>query len=236
MRRKWTSVLAVVALVATSGIALAADDPGEDTVFNYGYDEDNAVFLWNQNPTDGLYDCSIGEEAVGTKYSITEDGLVLVDELTDDEDAPVAFDPTPEEDLADDLEPQTDPFEYAGADEECGVSGGEVAGPNGQINHGMFMKLFNSLYEGKHRGCVIRNIAKSDLGKGDQQVKVSDVDPEAEGVADGDIGTVTFESIIADCDKSDKGKGQGQEKAAEKKAAKEDRPRGKSADAPGRNK
>ena len=95
------------------------------------------------------------------------------------------------------------------------------------------MKLFNSLYEGRNRGCVNRFLAQSDLGKGDQKVRVPDVDAGAEAVADGDTGTVSFESALANCVKDDKAKGQDR---SQKKGDRDDRPRGKSGEAPGRNK
>jgi hypothetical protein len=51
----------------------------------------------------------------------------------------------------------------------------------------MFVKLFNSLWQGPGRGCVVRHLAQSELGKGDQQVKpgdTSDTDSEEPGVID----------------------------------------------------
>ena len=63
---------------------------------------------------------------------------------------------------------------------DCGLRGGEVAGRQGQINHGSLMKLFDSLYVGQGRGCLNRHLAQADFGKGDQQIYVSDVDPDFE--------------------------------------------------------
>jgi hypothetical protein len=125
--------------------------------------------------------------------------------------------------------------EYPGPDGECGVSGATVAGPSGQINHGMFMKLVNSLFDPNMRGCLNRYLAGSDLGKDGQQVQVSDVDPEAVPVADGDTGVVEFQTETADCIHG-ADKVIGQERASQQRAAKSDRPRGKSDQAPGRNK
>jgi hypothetical protein len=87
---------------------------------------------------------------------------------------------------------------------DCELQAGEVDGPNGQINHGMFMRLFNSLYEGKGRGCVIRYLAQLEFGKDDQQIKVSDVDPEFVSAAEGDTADVEFLTFLADCDKGKK--------------------------------
>jgi hypothetical protein len=65
----------------------------------------------------------------------------------------------------------------------------------------MFMRLFNSLYtgEGQGRGCLVRHLAQSDLGKGDQQVQAGDVvvtDP----LASGDTGSVEFTTVETDCE------------------------------------
>lgn len=250
MKKRLITIFAVVSLLATTGIAMAAEEDPEDTVLNYGYDEENQVFVWGAHPTDGLYDCSIEVEgSLAVTYQITNE-LVFVGGLFDGED-PFEFDPTDEADLSDEFdEPATESVEYTGPDGECVHSGGDVAGPNGQINHGMFMKLVNSLYEGPGRGCVNRHIAQSDLGKGDQQVNVPDVDEEAEALEDGAEGEIDFENVLTDCKHgnadtdSEDGEGlTGQDNAAakkaaaaERKAAKADRPRGKSADAPGKNK
>jgi hypothetical protein len=81
-----------------------------------------------------------------------------------------------------------------GLGDDCPLTGGEVSGPNGQVNHGMFLKLFNSLYEGMRRGCVVRHLAQSDLGKGDQQVKPGD-----EAGEPGEVGIIDFTAIATDC-------------------------------------
>ena len=228
-------------MLASAGVAAAAEDDPEDTVFNYGYDADNHVLVWGAHATDGLYDCSIQVEGnLTATYGLTEDGLVLVETLHDDDGAVVVFQPTAESDLSEDIEEPADlAFEYAGPDGECVVGGGVAEGPNGQVNHGMVMKLFNQVYEGPGRGCVARYLAQSDFGKGDQQVNVPDVDPEAAELEDGAEGEIDFESVLADCEHGNANKEDkltGQENAAAKKAAKADRPRGNSANAPGKNK
>jgi len=122
------------------------------------------------------------------------------------------------------------------AEAECELTGGEVAGPNGQINHGMFMKLFNSLYDGNSRGCVNRHLAQSDLGQGDQQVKVGD-----EGEDTDDTAPIDFTTVEADCEKGgddtglEAGNGNGNGNGKPANAGKPESP-GKSASAPGKNK
>ncbi|MGH3649908.1 MAG: hypothetical protein ACRDU9_04295 [Acidimicrobiia bacterium] len=199
MKSKLTILLAVLGLMTMSGVSVAAEGE-DDTVFDFGYDADNGVFVWGTSPSDGLYDCSLESKGeLEATYSVSVDGLVYVDGLTDGSDSVVAFDPRPQDQLADGLTEAAGPVEYTGAEGECGLSGGSVAGPQGQINHGMFLKLFNGFYEGPGRGCIVRHVAQSDLGKGGQQVKVSDVDPDAEPVADGDTGTISFDTIVTDC-------------------------------------
>lgn len=213
MKNKLTILLAVLGLMTLSGLAIAAEEETEDqdTVFNFGYDTDNGVFVWDTSPSDGLYDCNLEVKGeLEATYSVTGDGLVFVEGLTDGSDSVVAFDPRPQDQLAEGLTEAGGPVEYTGVDGECGLSGGSVAGPQGQINHGMFLKLFNGFYEGPGRGCVLRHIAQSDFGKGDQQVRVSDVSPDAEPVVEGDTGIISFDTILADCLQTDE---QGDEEA-----------------------
>ena len=204
LRNRALTALTVIGLLAMSGVALAASD--DDTVFNYGYDQDSQFFMWNVTSldyspnTDALEDegstadtefeallaaCGLGAE-VGdepAEYGYTFDGTTIqVYELTDGE-----FDPDSD-----------DPIESESAD--CGeFDGGYVTGPEGQVNHGMFLKLFNEMYEGENRGCLVRHIARSDLGKDDQQVEADpefEADETVEPIGD---GTITFTTTGADC-------------------------------------
>lgn len=110
----------------------------------------------------------------------------------------------------------------------CELMGAEVAGPNGQINHGQFMKLFNSMYAGQGRGCLNRFLAKSGLGKGDQQIKVGD-DMSAFIPADESTEfSVVFETHYATCDKGNRHDTDG--------AGASGKVKGNSANAPGHNK
>ena len=105
-----------------------------------------------------------------------------------------------------------------------------VAGHPGPINNGQFMKAAKSLFDFKGHGCIVRHLAKSDIGKTDEtKIRTSDVDPLFEIGAGGDI---TFSTFEADCSKGNKNKD------PEAKAAKKGRPDspGKSADAPGKSK
>ncbi len=230
-------VVLVMALVTLfgAGIAVAAvgDDidpvdagTGEagDTLFNYGYDSDNHIFLFNRTATDSTYDCKLENGTLTTGYGEPVDGLIPVVKLEEKVDGSVKFHPR-------DADESLGPLSYDGAvDAPCSVSGAVVGGPQGQINHGQFMRLFNHLVDMRGRGCLNRWLARSDLGKGDQKLSTSDVVP---AFVPGDTGTVDFMSIAATCDRDKKDKtdrterGNGHGKSGS---------RGKSGVAPGRNK
>ena len=126
---------------------------------------------------------------------------------------------------------------YTGTSGECGVYGAIVAGPNGQINHGQFMKvaksLFNSLYDIKGQGCIVRHLAKSSIGKGNDPSHLTVSEAEALAFVFGGedtFGDIEFTTIEADCDRGKKDKGVTTATASSGKT------KGKSADAPGHNK
>lgn len=135
----------------------------------------------------------------------------------------------------------TDPGEESIPD--CELTEGEVAGPNGQVNHGMFMKLFNSVFEGSGRGCVVRHLAQSDLGKGDQQVKGGEEGSDATDVeAEESIDFTTIETLCQkgsgdgdDAGIEEEGKGKPSWAGKPEGKGKSESP-GKSGSAPGRNK
>jgi len=215
MRRLYRSgitIMVVVGLLAGSGVALAqtddelieVEDPEDsnenDTLFNFGYDLINRIFVWGLSALDGVYDCTLENGPLTATYGEADDDDVIVVDNLEDESGVVSFPNRPADEVGDDLEPADAPIDYSGADGECGVSGGDVSGPNGQVNHGMFMKLFNRLYEGTGRGCVVRHLAQSELGKGDQQVQAGD-DDVVDPVEAGDTGTIDFSSVEADCER-----------------------------------
>ncbi len=205
--------LVLLGLLIGSGVAWAQEEApevevvdteqAEDTLFNFGYDILHHFFGWNLSALDGLFDCSLGDGEFTLTYGApTADGSIPVDNL-EDEVGVVTFPDRPEDQLAEGLEPAGAPAPYTGAEGECGLSGGDVTGPAGQVNHGMFMKLFNRLYQGSGRGCVARFIAQSELGKGDQQVG-PEGDPDYTPIVGGETGVVDFESVEADCEHGNK--------------------------------
>lgn len=92
--------------------------------------------------------------------------------------------------------------------EGCTFNVTDVTGPNGQVNHGTVVSNFvqalkDSGYTGS-RGCMIRIIAHSDYGKGDQQVKVSETTTTtAPPVPTTVTGTASFTATETTCGKPD---------------------------------
>jgi hypothetical protein len=236
VKKKLTIAVTVLGLFALSGLAAASEHDGDetkDTVFNYGYDEENKVLVWGTSPSDGLYDCALENGPIDTTYGPSNDGVIQVP-LLESEGVLVMFPPRPESELDDDVVPAEEPANYTGSDGECGVTGVLVPGPNGQVNHGMFMKAINSVFEGQGRGCINRHIARSGLGKDDQQIRVPDVTDSPE-LMEGDEGTIDFSTVLADCQRGNETELTGQDKAAAKKAAAAEKERGNSTSAPGRS-
>lgn len=206
-RRSALAIAVVCALLVSSGVALADSDVEDqveetqaDTLFNFAYDLVNHLLVWNVIPLGGQYDCTLeGGTLTATYGEAGEDGSVAVDGLEDDAGA-VTFPATPEDELDEGVEPAEGPGEYSGSDGPCGLSAAEVSGPNGQVNHGMFMKLFNSLFDGPGRGCVVRHLAQSGLGKGPEQVKAGD-EVDFVSAEPGDTGIIEFTSAETDCEK-----------------------------------
>ncbi|MFP4074577.1 MAG: hypothetical protein ACLFVZ_11120, partial [Actinomycetota bacterium] len=164
MRKKLIVLTTILGLIAFSGVAAAEErepEETEDTTFNFGYDEDNGVFLWGSSSSDGDYDCTLENGSLRAIYGDDGDGGLLVEDLMHleegDTTGSVEFDSTDEE---------GDTIAYTEDGHDCELTAGEVAGPQGQINHGMFLKTFNAMFDGKARGCLVRHIAQSDLGKG----------------------------------------------------------------------
>ena len=238
--RKPSVVLLVLAgLLAVSTVAAAehVESHDEDTVFSFGYDDVNHFLAINIGPNDTLYECDLQNGALTATYGEADsDGLIPVDALKGP-DGVKLFDVRAQLELAEGFVKVSDPIEYSGADGECGVSGVVVAGPNGQINHGQFMKAAKSLLDIQGQGCIVRYLAKSDIGKTDAtKLVTSDVDPLFEI---GDTGDITFMTFEADCSRGNKDKEAKAEKAdkgrSESDKGRPDSP-GKSADAPGKNK
>lgn len=108
------------------------------------------------------------------------------------------------------------------------------------INHGQLMKLFHQLVDKRGMGCLNRVIAQSDLGKGDQKIRTSDVDA---AFGPDTAGLVEFTTVATDCsrDKKDKGDNHQLSGESQQKRDKGDKPGrpdspGNSGNAPGHSK
>ena len=246
LRRSSIVLLVAFGLIAGAGIASAAEgdpteEPSEDTLFNFGYDEANHILLVGTSATDSTYDCTLENGTLTAEYGAADNGHIPVDMLLAEDKAAIEFANRPTEEVGSDFTP-ADTVAYTGADRDCGISGGVVGGPNGQINHGQFMKLFHQLIDRRGMGCLNRVIAQSDLGKGDQQLQKSDVDVDAT-FAPATTGQVDFTTVAADCNRDKKDKGENHQASSnaqgkKDKGDKSDRPDspGNSGNAPGKNK
>ncbi|MGD2042076.1 MAG: hypothetical protein PVJ28_00380 [Acidimicrobiia bacterium] len=232
LRSRSVALLAGIALFALSGMAFAAD--GEDTVLNYGYDEESHFFAWNVTSLDWEPNLELLGELYGDDEEARFEALLEACGLEgdpEDPDYPFEYDYiwNVEEDTITIEKTATSDSDASEGEEaivevlECGeFQGGDVTGPAGQVNHGMFMKFFNEHYDGENRGCIVSQIARSPLGKDDQQVKPSDSDDEevvvpTEEVSEPVGGTITFTTVSADCDKGPDRDGEKGEKDGERR-------------------
>jgi hypothetical protein len=218
LKRSVIVTFVAMGLFVGSGVALA-ETPDDDVLEEETIDTElmaNTLFSFGYDLINGLFLWDIS--SIGESCALPNSGPA---DAESEEDA--------------DLE----------ADPECEVTGGEVAGPNGQVNHGMFMKLFNSLFEGTGRGCVVRHLAQSDLGKGDQQIKAGEEEVESAASEVEGEGSIDFTTIETLCQEGDgdgedaeiEEEGKGKPPWAGKPEGKgtPDSP-GKSGSAPGKNK
>ena len=191
MKLRIFAVVAALSLLFGAGIASANGGDSEregDTRFNFGYDAQAQLFLFNTQATDSFpYDCTLENGTLTATYGEPDtDGEVPVEELKDGNGV-VSFGATGFE-LAEGVDKATqDSINYAGADATCGISA-YAFGDQAHINHGQFMKLFNELIDMRGRGCLNRWLAQSNLGKDDQHDLVT-----------GETG-ITFTTAIATCD------------------------------------
>ncbi len=236
MRRSFVVVVTTAALMAGAALAQAqpiADDGSGDTLFNFGYDAENHLFLFDISGTDEPYDCTLENGTLTAGYGEAEDGTRPVDSLQDD-DGPVEFAPRDPEEVGEDFEPAEEPFVYDGdLDSPCALLAALIAGPLGQVNHGQFVKTLNQLFQGPGRGCVVRHLAQSDLGKGETTLRTPDVDPD---FTPGDSGEVDFTTVITTCRHGNGGDDSGAGATSNGNGKGRPDSPGKSGSAPGRNK
>lgn len=115
-----------------------------------------------------------------------------------------------------------------GATNDVSVS---VVGPNGQVNHGQIVKQVHGLVEGPQLGCITRIVGQSDLGKGDQQVR-----PHEQPTSSATTEPVDPSVLEGECTDSDVSGKSASADISGNPIDDRDEPKGKSADAPGKNK
>lgn len=197
MRARWTILAVLVAgatLVGSTALAQDGDDAElhpADRALIHGYDPIAMQLLWStwlndQESESEDTDTGCDIEDGGTyAYEETQDGVTITEEETD--------------------------VATAG----CQLTVTDVRGPNGQVNHGTVVSSFvHALKEAGIEGgigCYVRVIAQSDYGKGEQQVKTSEVGntEEAEGPS-----TVDLTVAEVDCGGDDESEDGGAETRA----------------------
>ena len=155
-RRRFTRVVAVLAALPllVGGVALAQE---ADTLFIEGYDPDTFLLIYS-----------------ASSLSVEGEGPTDCEELADTVNTP-----NPDDEFA--YTDNGDGTATVGAS-GCEFTAVDVTGPEGQVNHGTVVSSFvASLHElmaaGDWEGgigCLVSVIARSDYGKGDQQVQAGD--------------------------------------------------------------
>lgn len=241
---------AAFALLAGSGLAWAADDEADTaepsgTFFTFGYDVVNHLLVTGIHPVEAVepVDCTLAEGKYDVSYGAGDDATIPVETVEQEGDAVV---------FASDADGEGTGVAYGDDGNPCTLEAILVAGPNGQVNHGQVVSAFSQAIDIAGKGCVMRWIAQSAFGKGDQQVRTGDVDPT---FAPTDAGTIDLVTVLAACDKASKddgtddeesGDGDGPPDVKPNKADKADKAKkaapgkpespGNSANAPGHNK
>jgi hypothetical protein len=199
MRLK-TGLVGLLVGVSTvvGGVALAAST---DTLLVEGFDPENKALVFGVSEIDeNGYDCTVE----GTGYTYITDGAGNVTSLAKDSEAAL--------------------FKFDGADVAydqtegvCDLTVVDVIGPEGQVNHGQVVSSFvhvikEQLKEADVRGgvgCLVRVVAQSEYGKGDQQQGPTVID-ETVVVTTGEVDLNAHEVTCGGGPKSDElGNGNG---------------------------
>ena len=188
MRRNTIMVMAI-GLSAFALPALALPPP-PDTVLIHGFDDENNVLVFGTSEVDAsAAGCDLPKGTYG--YQVDDEGTASLVE-DDSNPGPETLDADPGE---------------SGEDDPCGIQVVDVTGPNGQVNHGQVVSSFmHALGELglRGRGCVARVIAQSDHGKGDQQIRTSDVEEPNGDAPAFEGGMVDLDPVFATCSPSEK--------------------------------
>jgi hypothetical protein len=160
MRLK-TGLIGLLVAVSTvvGGVAMAASN---DTLLVEGFDPENNVLVFGVSAIDeDGFDCTVE----GPDYSYVTDGAGSVTSLTKN-GQPASFKFAGGAD-----------FPYGQTTGLCDLSAVDVTGPAGQVNHGQVVSSFVQALKDQMKeagvsggvGCLVRTVAQSDYGKGDEQ-------------------------------------------------------------------
>ena len=160
MRLK-TGLIGLLVAVSTvvGGVAMAASN---DTLLVEGFDPENNVLVFGVSTIDeDGFDCTVE----GPDYSYVTDGAGSVTSLTKN-GQPASFKFAGGAD-----------FPYGSTTGVCDLSAVDVTGPAGQVNHGQVVSSFVQALKDQMKeagvsggvGCLVRTVAQSDYGKGDEQ-------------------------------------------------------------------
>ncbi|HKY48806.1 MAG TPA: hypothetical protein VJQ79_12575 [Acidimicrobiia bacterium] len=173
------------------GVALAAST---DTLLVEGFDPDNKVLVFGVSEIDeNGYDCTVE----GTGYTYITDAAGLVTSLAKDS-------------LAASLKLAGVATPYGQTNGVCDLTVVDVIGPAGQVNHGQVVSSFvhaikEQLNEAGVKGgvgCLVRVLAQSEYGKGDQQQGPTVID-ETVVVTTGEVDLNAHEVTCGGGPKSD---------------------------------
>lgn len=173
------------------GVALAAST---DTLLVEGFDPDNKVLVFGVSEIDeNGYDCTVA----GTGYTYITDAAGLVTSLAKDS-------------LAASLKLAGVATPYGQTNGVCDLAVVDVIGPAGQVNHGQVVSSFvhaikEQLNEAGVKGgvgCLVRVLAQSEYGKGEQQQGPTVID-ETVVVTTGEVDLNAHEVTCGGGPKSD---------------------------------
>ena len=192
MRLK-TGLVGLLVAVSTvvGGVALAAST---DTLLVEGFDPDNKVLVFGVSEIDeNGFDCTVE----GTGFTYITDGAGHVTSLAKDS-------------LAASLKLAGVDVPYGETDGVCDLTVVDVIGPAGQVNHGQVVSSFVHAIKEQMReagvrggvGCLVRVLAQSEYGKGDQQQGPTVID-ETVVVTTGEVDLNAHELTCGGGPKSD---------------------------------
>lgn len=180
MRARWMALGTLLALVALIAFPAMAEHEVEtesaDRVLLHAYDPAAMQLLWSEMAADAV--CEVDPEAEYT-YELDGDDVIIKDEAGT------------EVELTD-----------------CTLNATDVTGPQGQVNHGTIVSAFVKALKEQGitgAGCYVKIIAGTDYGKGDQQVKVSDLSTTTTTLVGEEVEEPTVQFTVSEttCGKPD---------------------------------